>query len=63
VCAHRPYTYELGYEGDFVYNRALGCEIQWKEDKDLTKSYEIKMRRISSTWRNGWSLIIRLAKI
>ena len=42
------YRDELGYEGDFVYDHALGCEIQWKEDKDLTKSFEIKKQRNKS---------------
>lgn len=46
----KTYVYrdELGYEGDFVYDHALGCEIQWKEDKDLTKSFEIKKQRNKS---------------
>jgi nucleosome assembly protein 1-like 1 len=46
----KTYVYrdELGYEGDFVYDHALGSEIQWKEDKDLTKSFEIKKQRNKS---------------
>jgi nucleosome assembly protein 1-like 1 len=49
----KTYVYrdELGYEGDFVYDRAVGCEIQWKEEKDLTKSFEIKKQRNKSAWR------------
>ena len=42
------YRDELGYEGDFVYDHAKGCDIQWKEDKDLTKSFEIKKQRNKS---------------
>ena len=45
------YRDELGYEGDFVYERAVGCEINWKEDKDLTKSFEIKKQRNKSMYR------------
>ncbi|KAI6121155.1 nucleosome assembly protein [Pisolithus sp. B1] len=36
------YQEEVGYSGDFVYDRAIGTEIKWKEDKDLTKEFEIK---------------------
>jgi nucleosome assembly protein 1-like 1 len=39
---------ELGYTGDFVYERAIGTEIKWKEDKDLTKEFEIKKQRNKS---------------
>lgn len=46
------YRNELGYEGDFVYDHALGCEIKWKEDKDLTKSFEIKKQRNKSEPRS-----------
>ena len=35
----------VGYGGDFVYDRAEGSEIKWKEDKDLTKKVEIKKQR------------------
>lgn len=42
------YKDELGHEGDFVYERAEGCEIHWREDKDLTKSFEIKKQRNKS---------------
>ncbi|KAF8584858.1 NAP-domain-containing protein [Ramaria rubella] len=45
------YRDELGYEGDFVYDRAVGCEIQWKDEKDLTKSFEIKKQRNKNTNR------------
>ena len=42
------YQEEVGYSGDFVYDRAIGCEIKWKEDKDLTKEFEIKKQRNKS---------------
>ncbi|KIJ23508.1 hypothetical protein M422DRAFT_116240, partial [Sphaerobolus stellatus SS14] len=40
------YRDELGYEGDFVYERS---EINWKDEKDLTKSFEIKKQRSKNT--------------
>lgn len=43
------YQEEVGYSGDFVYDRAIGTEIKWKEDKDLTKEFEIKKQRNKST--------------
>ena len=42
------YQEEVGYEGDFVYDRAIGTPIEWKEDKDLTKTFEIKKQRNKS---------------
>ena len=42
------YQEEVGYSGDFVYDRALGTKIKWKEDKDLTKEFEIKKQRNKS---------------
>ncbi|PPQ90701.1 hypothetical protein CVT25_005009 [Psilocybe cyanescens] len=42
------YQEEVGYSGDFVYDRALGTNIKWKEDKDLTKEFEIKKQRNKS---------------
>jgi len=42
------YQEEVGYSGDFVYDRAIGSEIRWKEDKDLTKEFEIKKQRNKS---------------
>ena len=39
---------EVGYGGDFVYDKAVGHEIKWKEDKDLTKKIEIKKQRNKS---------------
>jgi len=43
------YQEEVGYTGDFVYDRAIGTEIKWKEEKDLTKEFEIKKQRNKST--------------
>ncbi|KAF8067010.1 nucleosome assembly protein [Lyophyllum atratum] len=45
------YQEEVGYSGDFVYDRAIGTEIRWKEDKDLTKEFEIKKQRNKNTNR------------
>ncbi|EJD50227.1 NAP-domain-containing protein [Auricularia subglabra TFB-10046 SS5] len=45
------YQDELDYAGDYVYDKSEGCEIKWKDDKDLTKSYEIKKQRNKNTNR------------
>ncbi|KAF5391160.1 hypothetical protein D9757_003106 [Collybiopsis confluens] len=45
------YQDEVGYSGDFVYYKGIGTEIKWKEDKDLTKEYEIKKQRNKNTNR------------
>ncbi|KAJ3927992.1 MAG: nucleosome assembly protein [Lentinula lateritia] len=45
------YQDEVGYSGDFVYYKAIGTDIKWKEDKDLTKEYEIKKQRNKNTNR------------
>ena len=42
------YQEEVGYGGDFVYDKAVGHDIKWKEDKDLTKKIEIKKQRNKS---------------
>jgi nucleosome assembly protein 1-like 1 len=42
------YREEVGYTGDFVYDRAIGTEIKWKDEKDLTKEFEIKKQRNKS---------------
>ena len=44
------YQEEVGYSGDFVYDRAIGTEIRWKDDKDLTKEFEIKKQRNKSSF-------------
>ncbi|TFK70857.1 nucleosome assembly protein [Pluteus cervinus] len=53
------YQEEVGYTGDFVYDRAIGTEIKWKEDKDLTKEFEIKKQRNKNTNRTR---LVRKAK-
>ncbi|KIL65274.1 hypothetical protein M378DRAFT_77195 [Amanita muscaria Koide BX008] len=53
------YQEEVGYSGDFVYDRAIGTEIKWKEDKDLTKEFEIKKQRNKTTNRTR---LVRKAK-
>lgn len=45
---------EVGYGGDFVYDKAVGHEIKWKEDKDLTKKIEIKKQRNKSESQAGY---------
>ncbi|KAF7303532.1 NAP-domain-containing protein [Mycena indigotica] len=45
------YQEEVGYSGDFVYDRAVGSKIAWKEDKDLTREWEIKKQRNKNTNR------------
>ena len=42
------YQTEVGYTGDFIYDKAVGTEIDWKADKDLTKTFEIKKQRNKS---------------
>ncbi|CAE6440426.1 unnamed protein product, partial [Rhizoctonia solani] len=45
------YLKELGYAGEYMYARAEGTAIKWKEDKDLTKTVEIKKQRNKNTNR------------
>lgn len=45
------YQDQVGYGGDFVYDKAIGSEITWKEDKDLTKKVEIKKQRNKTSGR------------
>ncbi|CAE6464347.1 unnamed protein product [Rhizoctonia solani] len=45
------YQDELGDTGDYIYDRAVGSEIKWKEEKDLTKAIEIKKQRNKTTNR------------
>ncbi|KAL5522860.1 hypothetical protein ACEPAG_8878 [Sanghuangporus baumii] len=42
------YKPEIDYSGDFIYDRAVGTAIRWKEDKDLTKEFEVKKQRNKS---------------
>ncbi|KEP55075.1 putative nucleosome assembly protein Nap1 [Rhizoctonia solani 123E] len=50
---HKTYYYqkELGYGSEYMYARAEGTKIKWKEDKDLTKTVEIKKQRNKNTNR------------
>ncbi|KAI8335310.1 nucleosome assembly protein-domain-containing protein [Chlamydoabsidia padenii] len=43
------YYQEHAYGGDFVYDHAQGCEVQWKEGKDLTVTIETKKQRHKGT--------------
>lgn len=43
------YKEESGYGGDFIYDHAEGCKIDWKADKDLTVRVESKKQRNKST--------------
>ncbi|KAG8844167.1 hypothetical protein FRB96_003274 [Tulasnella sp. 330] len=45
------YTGEADYEGDFMFSHAEGTKIAWKDDKDLTKEYEIRKQRNKTTNR------------
>lgn len=45
------YQDELDVEGDYLYERAVGCEIRWKEDKNLTQEIEVKRQRNKATNR------------
>ncbi|KAJ1310723.1 hypothetical protein OPQ81_009245 [Rhizoctonia solani] len=45
------YQDELGDTGDYIYDRAVGTDINWKDDKDLTKAIEIKKQRNKATNR------------
>lgn len=42
------YQDEVGYEGDFVYDHAVGTKINWVEGKDLTTRIETKKQRNKS---------------
>ncbi|KAJ7158125.1 nucleosome assembly protein [Mycena filopes] len=45
------YQEEVGYMGDFTYDRAVGSPIAWKEEQDLTREWEIKKQRNKNTNR------------
>ncbi|KAG9088808.1 hypothetical protein FRC06_001833 [Ceratobasidium sp. 370] len=45
------YQKELSYSGEYMYQCAKGTKIKWKEDKDLTKTVEIKKQRNKNTNR------------
>ena len=44
------YGQEVDYTGEFVYDHSVGATIQWKDDKDLTKEFEIKKQRNKSAF-------------
>lgn len=54
------YGQEVDYTGELVYDHATGTTIQWKEDKDLTKEFEIKKQRNKSVFSKLLSLPIVL---
>ncbi|TRX95336.1 hypothetical protein FHL15_003667 [Xylaria flabelliformis] len=43
------YQNESGYGGDFIYDHAEGCKINWKEAQDLTVRIESKKQRNKNT--------------
>ncbi|KAF2205803.1 NAP-domain-containing protein [Delitschia confertaspora ATCC 74209] len=43
------YREENGYFGDFIYDHAEGCEIDWKTGKNLTVRIESKKQRNKNT--------------
>ena len=43
------YYQDHAYGGDFVYDHAEGCSIDWKEGKDLTVTVETKKQRHKGT--------------
>lgn len=42
------YREENGYGGDFIYDHAEGCDIEWKAGKNLTITVETKKQRNKS---------------
>jgi len=44
------YREENGYGGDFIYDHAEGCDIDWKSGKNLTVTVETKKQRNKSTF-------------
>ncbi|KAG9015995.1 hypothetical protein FRB90_003915 [Tulasnella sp. 427] len=49
----KTYIYEdvVDSQGDYVYSSAEGTKIDWKEEKDLTKTYEVRKQRNKNTNR------------
>lgn len=54
------YGQEIDYSDEFVYDHSIGTTIQWKEDKDLTKEFEIKKQRNKSAFSTCFSSFIPL---
>ncbi|KAH8822618.1 NAP-domain-containing protein [Flagelloscypha sp. PMI_526] len=48
---YKTYIYKshVGYWGDLVYDKSIGTEIKWKEDKNLTKEITVKKQRNKNT--------------
>lgn len=46
------YRDDLDVEGDYLYERAVGCTIRWKEDKNLTQEIEVKRQRNKGQYWN-----------
>ena len=42
------YQQQAGYGGEFIYDHAEGCDIHWKEGKDLTVKIETRKQRNKS---------------
>ncbi|CEP16221.1 hypothetical protein [Parasitella parasitica] len=49
VLSKTYYYQDHAYGGDFVYDHAEGCTVDWKEDKDLTVTVETKKQRHKGT--------------
>lgn len=49
VLSKSYYYQETVTGGDFVYDHAKGCEVEWKEGKDLTVTVETKKQRHKNT--------------
>ena len=40
------YAPDIGYSGDFVYAKAIGCTIDWvSAETDLTREWEVRRQR------------------
>lgn len=55
------YQDEVGYEGDFLYDHAVGTSINWVEGKDLTVKVETKKQRNKSKYSICACLIMSLS--
>lgn len=49
VLSKTYYYQDHAYGGDFVYDHAEGCQVEWKEGKDLTVTVETKKQRHKGT--------------
>ena len=50
---------QVGYGGDFVYDKAVGTESKWKEGKNLTVQTEIKKQRNKSESSFSFHLFVK----